>query len=173
MGMDEETKRKHPRLRGYDYSQAGYYYVTICTQDKLPVLSKIQVVRDCATGLDSALVELSEKGVIIEEQLLALQDRYDFARIDKYVIMPTHIHAILVLEPDAAGASPRTTLMDIICAFKSISTRMCNLIDNVHGRKIWQYSFYEEVFRSNSDYLFIWQYIDGNPSKWTDDIYFV
>jgi len=155
-------------MHGYNYSQAGYYYVTVCTQDKMPILSKIQA----GLGPDTTVVDLSEKGKIIEEQLLALQERYDFVRIDKYVIMPTHIHAIIVLSEDAAGASPRPTLMDILCAFKSISTRMCNILDNVQGRKIWQNSFYEETIRFESDYLQIWQYIDGNPSKWTDDIYF-
>jgi len=119
-------------MQGYDYLQAGYYYVTICIQDKLPILSKIQVGR----GFDTAVVELSEKGRIIEKQLLALQERYEFARIDKYIIMPTHIHAIIVLSEDAAGASPRPTLTEIICTFKSLSTRLCNMLDNVQGRKI-------------------------------------
>jgi len=168
MEMDDKAKRKHPRMQGYDYSQAGYYYVTICTQGKLPILSKIQAGLELA----SAVVELSEKGRIVEKQLLALQERYEFARIDKYVIMPTHIHAIVVLSEDAAGASPRPTLTDIICAFKSLSTRLCNLLDNVQGRKIWQASFFEEVIRSESAYLQIWEYIDANPSKWLDDIYF-
>ena len=161
-------KRKHPRMQGYDYAQTGYYYVTICTHDKLPILSKIRVGR----GLAPAAVELSEKGKIIQEQLLALQERYEFARIDKYTIMPTHIHVIIVLLEDAAGASPRPTLTDIICAFKSLSTRLCNLLDNVQGRKLWQTSFYEEVIRTEKAYLQIWDYIDGNPSKWLDDIYF-
>ena len=169
MGMEDEPKRKHPRMQGYDYSQAGYYYVTICTQGKLPILSRIQAGLELA----SAVVELSEKGRIVEEQLLALQVRYEFARIDKYVIMPTHIHAIVVLSEDAAGASPRPTLTDIICAFKSLSTRLCNLLDNVQGRKIWQASFFEEVIRSESAYLQIWEYIDANHFKWHDDIYFV
>jgi len=168
MEMEDKVKRKHPRMQGYDYSQAGYYYVTICTQDKLPILSKIQAERELAP----AVIELSGKGRIIEDQLLALQERYVFARIDKYVIMPTHIHAIVVLSEDAAGVNPRPTLTDIICAFKSISTRLCNMLDNVQGRKIWQASFYEEVIRCESAYLQIWDYIDGNPSKWLDDIYF-
>jgi len=155
-------------MQGYDYSQAGYYYVTICTQNKLPILSKIQAGR----GFDAAVVELSEIGRITEEQLLALQERYEFVRIDKHAIMPTHIHAIIVLLDDAAGASPRPTLTDIICAFKSLSTRLCNMLDNVQGRKLWQASFFEEVIRTESAYLQIWNYIDGNPSKWHDDIYF-
>ena len=172
MEMEDKAKRKHPRMQGYDYSQAGYYYVTICTQDKLPILSKIRVGRGLAPAADTSVVELSGKGRIIEEQLLALQERYVFARIDKYVIMPTHIHVIVELLEDAAGASPRPTLSDIICAFKSLSTRLCNLLDNLKSRKIWQASFYEEVIRSESAYLQIWKYIDDNPSKWHEGIYF-
>jgi len=169
MNMRDRPERKHPRLHDYDYSQPGYYYVTICTQDKLPVLSTIQTDQGTAT----AIVELSEKGKIVEKQLLALQERFETARIDKYIIMPTHIHVIIILAEDTAGASPCPTLVDIICAFKSLSTRLCNMHDNVKGRKIWQASFYEEVIRSKSAYRQIWGYIDSNPSKWGDDIYFV
>jgi len=170
--MEDRAKRKHPRLQGYDYSQPGYYYVTICTHNKLPILSRIRVGRGLAPAGATAVVELTDKGKIIEGQLKALQERFDSARIDKYIVMPTHIHAIIVLKEDAAGASPRPTLTDIVCAFKSLTTRLCNMLDNVQGRKIWQASFFEEVIRSESAYLQIWDYIDGNPSKWHDDVYY-
>ena len=151
--MEGKVKRKHPRLQGYDYSQPGYYYVTICTHDKLPILSKIRVGRGLAPADATAVVELSDKGKIIEGQLAALQERFVSAMIDKYIIMPTHIHAIIVLKEGAAGASPRPTLgaagassrptlTDIVCAFKSLTTRLCNMLDNVQCRKIWQASFY-------------------------------
>jgi len=162
--MGNISKRRHPRMQGYDYSQAGYYYVTICTQDRLPILSRVHAA--------SAVVELSGKGRIVEDQLLSLQERYEFVSIDKHVIMPTHIHAIIALSEDAAGANPRRGLTDIICAFKSITTRLCNKLDNAQGRKIWQTSFYEEVIRNESAYLQIWGYIDGNPLKWNDDVYY-
>jgi len=165
--------RKHPRLKKYDYSQNGYYHIIICTLNKQPILSKVVVGR----GLAPAEIELSPIGVIVEEQLLKLSERYPYVNIDKYVIMPTHIHAIITLVitniNDAAGASPRPTVMDIVCAFKSISTRLCNKYDNVQGRQIWQESFYDEVIQTSEAYNNIWQYIDNNPAKWVEDRYYV
>lgn len=79
--------------------------------------------------------------------------------------MPTHIHAIIVLY-EAAGASPRPTLTDIICAYKSLATRIANKNDSTPGRKIFQVSFYEKVLRSEESYLEAWQYIDENPLKY-------
>lgn len=101
--LTELPKRKHPRLKAYDYSQNGYYHVTVCTQDKLPILSIVTVGR----GLAPAVVTLTAIGEIVENQLLDLQKRYPFVKIHKYVIMPTHIHAIIILEYETAGASPR------------------------------------------------------------------
>jgi len=161
-------KRKHTRIKDYDYSQAGYYYITICTQGKLPRLANIKVGR----GLAPAAAELTPKGKVIEEQLLVLPHRYPYVKIDKYVIMPTHIHAILVLTAETAGANPRPTLMDIVCTFKSISARLCNQHSHVKSRKIWQSSFYDEVIRNETAYRDIWEYIDTNPQKWNEDIYF-
>jgi len=165
---NELPTRKHPRLKEYDYSQDGYYHIIICTLSKQPTLSKVVVGR----GLAPAEIELSPVGVIVEEQLLKLSDRYPHVVIDKYIIMPTHIHAIITLN-NAAGASPRPTVMDVVCAFKSISTRICNKHDNVQGRQIWQDSFYDEVIRTQEMYNNIWQYIDGNPAKWIEDDYYI
>ena len=169
-------KRKHPRMQGFDYSQAGYYYITVCTHDRLPILSAVKWEPvpggDSAPAVTAAVVELSEKGRIIEDQLLVLPERFDFALIDKYIIMPNHVHVIIVLSEAAAGASPRPTVMDMVCAFKSLSTRRCNVLDNVKGRKIWQTSFYEEVIRSEAAYHQICEYIYSNPLKWHEDVYF-
>ncbi len=168
--MMDLPKRKHPRLKNYDYGSSGYYYVTINTQDNLPVLSRV------GRGLAPAetKIHLLPIGEAAKEQLFELEKRYPFVRIDKYVIMPTHIHAIIVLFEDAssdenkaAGASPRPTLTDIICAFKSLTTRIANKNDGVQGRKIFQTSFYEKVLRNEESYLEAWQYIDENPLKYT------
>lgn len=162
--------RKHPRLKSHDYSQNGYYYITICTQGKLPALSRV-----VGQGLAPAAVALTPMGKIIEEQLLYLPNRYPFVEIDKYVIMPNHIHAIIIFGDEAnqtAGASPRPTLMNVVGAFKSLSTRLCNQSDNMQGRKIWQASFYEQVIRDKEGYQSARQYIDENPAKWVEDCYY-
>ena len=87
-------------------------------------------------------------------------------KIDKHVIMPTHIHVIIVLGENTAGDSQRSTLSDIICAYKSLTTRACNQVFNTPGKKLFQTSFYESVLRNEQAYLECWRYIDGNPGKW-------
>ena len=107
MKMDKEKElpqRKHPRLDNYDYGSAGAYFVTICTQNRRCVLSRI-VGRGLAPAEASGM-EYTSFGNIAEQQLLSLEDRYEFLSVDKYVIMPNHIHVVLILESEAAGASP-------------------------------------------------------------------
>lgn len=108
-----------------------------------------------------------------------LENRYSCVKIDKYIIMPTHIHVIFILENEfveanqpTAGASPRPTLIDLIRVFKSLSTRLCNQADNIEGRKIWQTSYFDEIIRNEQAYKQIWQYIDTNPIKWREDRYY-
>ena len=102
--MDKEIalpKRKHPRLDNFDYSAAGAYFVTICTQNRRCVLSRV-VGRGLAPAeMDGMAYTLF--GKIAEEQLLLLEDRYPCLSVDKYVIMPNHIHVILILDREAAG----------------------------------------------------------------------
>ena len=157
----ELPKRKHIRLKEYDYSLPGYYYVTVHTADDHTVLSHV------GQGLAPA-VTLTEVGKIAEQELFALEKRYDFLKVDKYVIMPTHIHAILVFA-ETAGASPRPTLMDVVGAYKSITTRRCNQQLGTPGQKRLQASFYETVLRNEQAYRECWKYIDENPLKWALD----
>ena len=165
----ELPKRKHIRLKDYDYSKNGYYYVTINTEKNMPVLSRV------GRGLAPAenKVILSSIGKIAQQQLFELENRYPFVRIDKYVIMPTHIHAIIVFDSDdgTAGASPRPTLFDVICTYKSLTTRICNQIQKTPGRKIFQTSYYEEIIRNEQGYYETWQYIDENPMKWKTEYF--
>ena len=110
MKMDNEKqlpKRKHPRLDNYDYSSAGAYFITICTQNRRCMLSRI-VGRGLAPA-ETTAIEYTSLGEIAEKQLFLLADRYLYLTIDQYVIMPSHIHAILILNGEAAGASPRPT----------------------------------------------------------------
>ena len=179
-------KRKHPRLKNYDYSQNGYYFVTICAANRRCVFGTHQSVgrglapaenihhpvgREPAPAAQNSRIVLTPRGEIAKQQLAALEKRYDFVRVDQYVIMPNHIHMILVLE-GKAGASPRPTLSDILCAYKSLTTRTCNVAFNTPGEKLFQTSFYEKVIRSDEGYFAACQYISENPRKWKNDEYY-
>ena len=115
-------------------------------------------------------MEYTSFGNIAEQQLLSLEDRYEYLSVDKYVIMPNHIHVVLILESDAAGASPRPTLTDIVCAYKSLTTRECK--KNGFNGKLFQTSFYEHIIRGREDYDEIIKYIYENPIHWyCDELY--
>ena len=154
-------KRKHPRLARYDYSTAGAYFITICTQNRKCLLSYI-----AGQKLAPAEIRYTAYGKIAEEQLFLLEKRYPCLKIDQYVIMPNHIHAILLLD-GAAGASPRPTITDVVCAYKSLTTRMCKKVQ--HIEKLFQTSFYEHVIRGREDYDEIAEYIANNPKRWELD----
>lgn len=119
--------------------------------------------------MDPPVVALTEHGKIIQRNLVGLKDRYENVVIDKYVIMPTHIHVIIRLTETAAGASPRPTIPEIVGTFKSLTTRECNHRFKTSGSKLFQTSFYETVLRNESMYQACWQYIEGNPAKWLSE----
>ena len=153
-------ERKHTRLKKYDYSGPGAYYVT---EKRMRILSRIIVGR----GLAPAGIDLSEYGRIAEQQLFLLEKRYSFVKIDKYVVMPDHIHVIVILKEYAAGASPRPTLFDILCVYKSLTTRACKQAGFGY-RKLFQDSFYEHIIRNRQDYEETWEYIQNNPARWIE-----
>ena len=116
-------------------------------------------------GLAPAETKLSYYGKIAKEQLLLLQERYTYVRVDKYVIMPDHIHVIFVFDNYLTGASPRPTLSDIICTYKSLTTRICKKA-GYNGERLFQRSYFDHVIRNRQDYEEIWKYIESNPYRW-------
>lgn len=157
--------RKHPRLKNFDYSSAGAYFITICTHNRKCLFSHI-----VGRGLAPAEIRYTAYGQIAKEQLFLLEKRYPFLKIDQYVIMPNHIHVILMLG-EAAGASPRPTVPDIVCAYKSLTTRECKKAIPVD--KVFQDSFYEHIIRGKEDYIGIAEYIINNPKQWEMDALYV
>ena len=167
--IKELPKRKHPRMKDFDYSLCGAYFITICTQNRRCLLSHV-VGRGLAPAEEASL-ELTSFGEIAKQQLFLLKERYPFLDVDQYVIMPNHIHMILILDNETAGASPRPTVMDIICTYKSLTTKMCK----EHGfkDKLFQDSFYDHIIRNLEDYRNIAKYIYDNPNQWCYDTLYI
>ena len=143
--------RKHPRLKNYDYSSSNYYFITICTFDK-----------SCIFGRPD---HLSSFGKSAEYILKEIEQHFSNVRVDKYVIMPNHVHMILVLDGSDASVS------HIIGQYKSSVTR--KIRETVPEQKIWQTSFHDHVIRNQKDYERIWLYIDSNPQNWDKDCFFM
>ncbi|WP_409967861.1 transposase [Bengtsoniella intestinalis] len=158
-------KRKSNRLNGYDYGQNGAYFVTICTQNRVCLFKEI--VGEGFHALPH--VELSAIGVEIEKSIIHTHEQYRC--IDKYVIMPNHIHIIIAFqETDRHGS---LSLQDIISRLKSFTTLKYNEMHNQKNLKLWQRSYHDHIIRNEAEYLKIWNYIDTNPFKWADDCYYI
>ena len=108
-------------------------------------------------------VELSAMGMIVNQEIRRLDDIYMAVRVDKYCIMPDHIHMILSIEADADGRTQfAPTISRVVKQFKGSITKQI-------GRPIWQKSFYDHAIRNQKDYDEIWQYIENNPLKYALD----
>jgi REP element-mobilizing transposase RayT len=167
--------RKKNRLSEYDYSENGYYFVTICSLNKQDIFG--QQTTNVGEGLASSRnsIKLSSLGKIIDKQLTQIPEQFNAVELDHYIIMPDHIHAILIIDNclDWADARPAPTISEIVCSFKSkCSVDYLSYIKNnnldVSG-KIWQRSFYDHVIRSEKSLDAIREYIQYNPDKLEED----
>ena len=149
-----KPSRKHLRLPGYDYSRNGAYFITICTAGRKPLLSRV-VPGDGATV--PATIALTNIGQIAERHALRIPG------LQNYVIMPNHIHLLLLL--DDASNPDRRDISSLIRSFKTLVTKSV-------GKPLWQTSFHDHIIRDEQDYLNCWNYIDLNPDKWALDRYY-
>jgi len=162
--MSQLPKRKPLRLENHNYSSAGYYFITICAKDKQNLLGKI--VGDAHLGVP--YMELSDIGEIVHHHIESISLAYDNVKVDKYVVMPNHIHLILVVDggtPECASPT-KSVVAKALNAFKSLTSRKV-------GRTIWQRSYHDHIIRNEKEYGKIWDYIDVNPAKWAEDCYYI
>ncbi|SEA61292.1 REP element-mobilizing transposase RayT [Desulfuromusa kysingii] len=174
----EIHERRSIRMVDYDYSSAGFYFVTICVQGRESLLGEI------ADGV----ITLNDAGRMVENSWLELPAKYPDMAIDEHVIMPNHFHGIIILQPpvvvgaplaapgygkngttDQGAASSAPTLGDVIRAFKSISAINVNISLDRSGQPLWQRNYYERIIRNENELHNIRQYIRNNPAQWDDD----
>ena len=148
---DRFPKRKHPRLKQYDYATPNYYFITICTKNKACIFGSPEKLNRC--------------GKIAEDGILNIEKHFVNIKVDKYVVMPNHVHLILILLPGSAGVPV------IVGQYKSFVTKQIRSI--VPDQEVWQTSFHDHVVRDQDDYERIWTYIDANPARWMDDCFYI
>lgn len=150
--------RKQNRLAGYDYSQNGAYFITVCIKDKKCLLGKI-------VGGDAYIapkILLSEYGKTVEKYICGIKG------LHKYIIMPNHIHMIIFIcneEGTMRASSPTQSIPQLIKSFKTLITKEI-------GFSVWQRSYYDHIIRDEADYEAIWEYIENNPLKWKEDRFY-
>lgn len=159
-------KRKPTRLKNYDYSQNGGYFITVCIRNKRRILSRI-------VGEGSPLPKLTAYGQIVDKYIKMIDSRYPEITVEKYVIMPNHIHILAQIYKEPFGTGDPSPTMDAAIAWmKYQTTKEINLMRNSPGDKIWQRSFHDHIIRGTQDYEEIWQYIDENPLRWKTDCFY-
>ena len=182
--------RRSIRLKNYDYSQTGYYFVTICCYQK-----------QCLFGdIVDGLMQLNQYAEIVAENYQWLSQRYPYLILDEWIVMPNHFHGIMILtdQPRRGGSrtaptmetAPTLNRQDVILtdknlpinpelkrkslgrligAFKTVTTKQINQIRNTPGAKIWQRNYYEHIIRNERSLDNIRQYIINNPLSWHKD----
>lgn len=189
--------RRSIRLKGYEYSQAGAYFITICLQDRACLFGKI--------AYDEMI--LNDYGKIANDEWEKLPQRFPNFELDVFQIMPNHMHGIVVLiEPVGAGftpaqnnnnratarVAPTKTVGDIVGAYKSLVANECLKIFKLNWKmknpvgvnragaspaptmgKLWQRNYYEHIIRNEQSYQTISNYIINNPANWASDKFFI
>jgi REP element-mobilizing transposase RayT len=156
--------RRSIRLKGFDYSQAGAYFITVCTQDRVCCLADIR---------DGQAV-LSAAGLIVAETWRSLPSRFAGIGTDAFIVMPNHVHGIVIVDGTSfnngapQGAMNRSpTLGECVRTFKAASTRL------IRQRGLdgfgWQRNYHERVIRDDEELTRVREYIQANPVQWADD----
>ena len=173
MKYNPDIHHRHSiRLKDFDYSSEGAYFVTICTENRECTLASVR--RGDPRGRPK--MELTELGRICNNMFFGIAAMYNII-ISKYVIMPNHIHFILVISDETtsrATARVAPTVGEIVGGYKSIVTNLwlkkCKENDISMG-EIWQQNYYEHIIRDKQDYMIKWNYIENNPMNWDKDEY--
>ena len=158
-------KRKPNRLRDYDYSRDGCYFITICTRGR----------KDFFGDIKEGKIDLNRYGEIVNQCWRDLVGHYPNSSLDSFVIMPNHVHGIIVIgNGDVVGNGlkpfPTRGLSEIIRGFKTFSSRKIKEEIKVDNKFQWQKSFYDHIIRDNKSLENLRQYIMYNPLKWELDI---
>lgn len=169
--------RRSIRLMGYDYSQPGLYFITLCTHNRAYLFGEIK----------EGKMILNKYGVIAEKAWLKTESIRDNLKIDAFVIMPNHVHGIIQIvrtnsnspqrntphqetpQPKTLFKSPSKTIGAIIRGYKATVTKQIHNSSGQYGTPVWQRNYYEHIIRNDNDYQHIYDYIIDNPAKWQDD----
>ena len=152
--------RRNLRLKGYDYSRPGAYFITICTHERQFLFGEIS---------DGKML-LNRYGRVAHNQWRSLPRNRTGVNIDAFVVMPNHIHGILVIRSKVAKPDKRCSIPEIVRGYKTFSSRRINEIRGKPGEPTWQKNYWEHIIRNQDSFERIRNYIISNPLRWHLDI---
>lgn len=153
----EFIQRKPNRLKDYDYSQNGCYFITICTKEKRPILSEVLTLRGDDPAPKKQIV-LKDYGKTVDKYINSIHSAYNSVYIENYIIMPNHIHILLLIDTNGLPGSSAPTVSNVISALKHLANKQA-------GFNLWQRSFYDHIIRNETDFQNTWNYIEYNALK--------
>ena len=166
--------RQSIRLKGWDYSGAGYYFVTICTHGRENIFGEM---------VDGVMV-LSALGEIVREEWLKTAVLREYVVLGTFIIMPNHLHGILVFHnptqfpavgatrwvaQEREGTLQKGSLGSVLGQFKSAVTKRYDKVNETSGVKVWQRGYYERIVRNERELNAIQWYVENNPVRWAED----
>lgn len=172
----DRQHRRSIRLPGYDYTQAGAYFVTVCTYDRTCLFGEIANGEVC----------LSDAGRVVQMVWEDIPTHFPHVELDAFIVMPNHVHGVILIASDTVGpthsqgathASPLLrpsgpqprSLGAIVGAFKSAATKRINALRGTPGAPVWQRNYYEHIIRDDYALQRTRQYIVENPARWAED----
>ncbi len=181
--------RRSIRLKGYDYSQAGLYFITICCHDRACLFGEIVG----AENNESPKMALNDAGKIANQCWMEIPKHFPNSVLHEHIVMPNHVHGIIELISEPVGAenfppnknrmndvngandysplrSPSKTIGSIVRGFKIGVTKWFR--NNADHKTIWQRNYHEHIIRNEQSYQAIAEYIVNNPLKWEDDKFY-
>ncbi len=178
------VQRKNIRIKEYDYSNNGYYFITICTKNRKDILSRIKENKDIQIFVgNDALVVPSKIGCEVVNSWNKIEILNKNVYLDEFILMPNHIHGIIILENnkdklnynmnkkyglEISERRGRRSLQSLIKDFKSVTTRKYKEMYNTE-ESLWQKSYYEHIIRNQKELNQIREYIHYNPLKNEED----
>ncbi len=168
----DQHHRRSIRLKGYDYTQPGAYFVTICTHQWVAMFGEI---------IDGEM-KVNPMGRVVKEEWLKTTQIRSNVQLDEFIVMPNHVHGIIMIIDgrDTVRRIPAAeqfsnpvsgSLPTIVRAFKSAVTRRINILRCAPGRSIWQSNYFEHIIRDDNALNRIREYIHYNPQRWCLDKY--
>ncbi len=167
----QKHHRRSIRLKDYDYSQPGVYFVTLCSWN-----------RECLFGeIVDEEMGLNEYGLVVQQEWIQTGTMRSNVTLDEFTIMPNHLHGILIIHDERKGTLQRAptterfgkpvsnSIPTIVRLFKSSVTKQINQIRNHPGLPVWQRNYYERVVRNEKELFKIREYIQNNPMQWDID----
>jgi putative transposase len=162
-------QRKSPRLKNYDYSQSGAYFVTICTEGRQHLFGEVE----------NSAMQISQTGQLCIEHWDDLPKHFPSIELDGFVVMPNHVHGILLLTEHPVGTTSmqsarptkRPKLGTVIATYKAAVTRHVHRLNLLEGQ-IWQDRYNDHIIRNERSLNYVRNYVATNPERWEQDTFY-